>query len=150
MVKLIDVFRDSLRGYPEKQKSVPMAGYQMPVRAHVLRGRYRNSFERPEPFVPGQVTSVRFELPDVAHTLEPGHRIMVQVQSSWLPLLDRNPHKYVSIYEAESRTSRGRRATSTTTRSARRACGCGCCRARAGDRIALDMRRANLGGEDRP
>jgi len=100
VVKLIDVFPDSLRDYPSNDKSVPMAGYQMLVRGEVLRGRFRNSFERPEPFVPGQVTSVRYELPAVAHTFEPGHRIMVQVQNSWFPLVDRNPQKFVNIYEA--------------------------------------------------
>ena len=100
VVKLIDVFPDSLRDYPTNDKSVPMAGYQMLVRGEVLRGRYRNSFESPEPFVPGQVTSVRFELPGVAHTFTPGHRIMVQVQNSWFPLVDRNPQTFVDIYEA--------------------------------------------------
>lgn len=101
VVKLIDVFPDSLRDYPTNDKSVPMAGYQMLVRGEVLRGRYRNNFETPEPFVPGEVTSVRFELPDVAHTFEPGHRIMVQVQNSWFPLVDRNPQTFVNIYEAD-------------------------------------------------
>jgi putative CocE/NonD family hydrolase len=101
VVKLIDVFPDSLRDYPANEKSVPMAGYQMLVRGEVLRGRYRNSFEAPEPFVPGEVTSVRFELPDVAHTFKPGHRIMVQVQNSWFPLVDRNPQTFVNIYEAD-------------------------------------------------
>jgi putative CocE/NonD family hydrolase len=101
VVKLIDVFPDSLRGYPENDNSVPMAGYQMLVRGEVLRGRYRNSFENPEPFVPGEVTAVRFEIPDVAHTFQPGHRIMVQVQNSWFPLVDRNPQTFVNIYEAE-------------------------------------------------
>ncbi len=101
VIKLIDVFPDSLRDYPSNDKSVPMAGYQMLVRGEVLRGRYRNSFERPEPFVPGQVTSVRFELPAVAHTFEAGHRIMVQVQNSWFPLVDRNPQTFVNIYDAD-------------------------------------------------
>ncbi len=101
VVKLIDAFPDSLRDYPSNDKDVPMAGYQMLVRGEVLRGRYRNSFERPEAFVPGQVTSVRFELPDVAHTFKPGHRIVVQVQNSWFPLVDRNPQTFVNIYEAD-------------------------------------------------
>jgi predicted acyl esterase len=101
VVKLIDVFPDSLRDYPSNDKSVPMAGYQMLVRGEVLRGRYRNSFETPEPFVPGKVTSVRFELPDVAHTFQEGHRIMIQVQNSWFPLVDRNPQTFVNIYEAD-------------------------------------------------
>ncbi|MDX1741729.1 MAG: CocE/NonD family hydrolase, partial [Rhodothermales bacterium] len=70
VVKLIDVFPDSLEGYPENDKDVPMAGYQMLVRGEVLRGRFRNSFENPEPFIPDEVTSVRFDIPDVAHTFK--------------------------------------------------------------------------------
>ncbi len=101
VIKLIDVFPDSLRDYPSNDKSVPMAGYQMLVRGEVLRGRYRNSFETPEPFVPDEVTSVRFEIPGVMHTFEPGHRIMIQVQNSWFPLVDRNPQTFVNIYEAD-------------------------------------------------
>ena len=100
VVKLIDVFPDSLRDYPTNDQAVPMAGYQMLVRGEVLRGRYRNSFENPEPFVPSEVTTVRFEIPAVMHTFKPGHRIMVQVQNSWFPLVDRNPQKFVNIYEA--------------------------------------------------
>jgi putative CocE/NonD family hydrolase len=100
VVKLIDVFPDSLRDYPDNDKDVPMAGYQMLVRGEVLRGRYRNSFEHPEPFVPGEVTRVRFEIPAVLHTFKPGHRMMIQVQNSWFPLVDRNPQKFVNIYEA--------------------------------------------------
>jgi hypothetical protein len=74
----------------------------MLVRGEVMRGRFRNSFEKPEPFVPGKVTTVRFTIPDVYHTFEPGHRIMVQVQSSWFPLVDRNPQTFVDIYEADA------------------------------------------------
>ena len=98
VVKLIDVFPDTLKSYPKNDKEVPMAGYQMLVRGEVLRGRFRNSFETPEPFVPGEVTEVKFELPDVAHTFQKGHRIMIQVQNSWFPLVDRNPQKFVDIY----------------------------------------------------
>jgi putative CocE/NonD family hydrolase len=101
VVKIIDVFPDTLTDYPSNEKSVPMAGYQMLVRGEVLRGRYRNSFEDPEPFVPGEVTNVRFVLPDVMHTFKPGHRIMIQVQNSWFPLVDRNPQTFVNIYEAD-------------------------------------------------
>ena len=98
VVKLIDVFPDTLRDYPENEKGVPMAGYQMLVRGEILRGRYRNSLENPEPFTPGAVTQVGFQLPDVGHTFKKGHRIMIQVQNSWFPLVDRNPQKYVDIY----------------------------------------------------
>ncbi len=98
VVKLIDVFPDSLSVYPENEKGVPMAGYQMLVRGEIFRGRYRNSFEKPEPFQPNSVTEVKFELPAVAHTFKKGHRIMVQVQNSWFPLADRNPQQFVDIY----------------------------------------------------
>lgn len=98
VVKLIDVFPDSATQPADAKVAVPMSGYQMLVRGEVLRGRFRNSFEKPEPFVPGQLTQVVFELPDVAHTFKKGHRIMIQVQNSWFPLVDRNPQKYVDIY----------------------------------------------------
>jgi hypothetical protein len=118
VVKLIDVFPDSLRDYPQNEKSVPMAGYQMLVRGEVFRGRFRNGFESPEPFRPGEVTSVRFELPDVAHTFKPGHRIMVQLQNSWFPLVDRNPQTFVNIYEADEEDFR--KATHRVYHDARR------------------------------
>ena len=76
-----------------------MQGYQMLVRGEVLRGRFRNSFENPEPFEPGEPTLVRFTIPDVAHTFKAGHKMMIQVQNSWFPLVDRNPQKFVNIYE---------------------------------------------------
>ncbi|MCA1741027.1 MAG: CocE/NonD family hydrolase [Bacteroidales bacterium] len=99
VVKLIDVFPPDMKAGEEEDVSVPLGGYQMLVRGEILRGKYRNSFEKPEPFVPGRVTEVKYELPDVAHTFRKGHRIMIQVQSSWFPLVDRNPQKFVNIYE---------------------------------------------------
>ena len=78
-----------------------MDGYQMLVRGEVFRGKYRNSFEKPEPFVPNLPTTIQYDLPDVAHTFKKGHRIMVQIQSSWFPLADRNPQQFVNIYEAK-------------------------------------------------
>jgi hypothetical protein len=99
VVKLIDVFPDSISNPEGDEIKVPLGGYQMLVRGEVFRGRYRNSFEKPEAFVPGRVTEVKYELPDVAHTFKKGHRIMVQVQNSWFPLVDRNPQKFVNIYE---------------------------------------------------
>jgi putative CocE/NonD family hydrolase len=98
VVKLIDVFPDTLSTYPPNDQNIPMQGYQMLVRGEVLRGRYRNSFENSEPFVPGKITEVKFRIPDVAHTFKKGHRIMIQVQHSWFPLVDRNPQKFVDIY----------------------------------------------------
>jgi len=71
----------------------------MLVRGEVFRGKYRNSFEKPEPFIPGKITEVKYQMPDVAHTFKKGHRIMVQVQNSWFPLVDRNPQKFVDIYK---------------------------------------------------
>jgi hypothetical protein len=78
-----------------------MNGYQMLVRGEVMRGKFRNSFENPEPFVPGKITQVRFSIPDVAHTFLPGHRLVIQVQSSWFPLVDRNPQVFTDIYKAK-------------------------------------------------
>lgn len=73
-------------------------GYQQMIRAEVMRGRYRRSFAAPQPFIPGRIDDVRFALPDIAHCFLPGHRIMVQIQSSWFPLVDRNPQQFVDIY----------------------------------------------------
>jgi uncharacterized protein len=98
VVKLIDVYPDTLKG---KENGVPLAGYQMLVRGEIFRGKYRNSFENPEGFKSGKVENVKFELPDVAHTFLPGHRMMIQVQSSWFPLSDRNPQQFLDIYQAK-------------------------------------------------
>jgi predicted acyl esterase len=77
-----------------------MGGYQQLVRGEPFRGKYRNSFERPEAFTPGKPASINFELPDVYHAFRRGHRVMVQVQSSWFPLVDRNPQKFMEIPKA--------------------------------------------------
>lgn len=104
VVKLIDVFPDDFK-YDEATYgkgngiAYPMGGYQMLVRGEIMRGRYRNSLEKPEAFVPGKVTEVKYALPDVAHTFKKGHRLMIQIQSSWFPLVDRNPQQFVNIYE---------------------------------------------------
>jgi uncharacterized protein len=107
VVKLIDVFPDNFKypnALPQPNKSVggsyPMGGYQMLVRGEVMRGRYRKSFETPEAFKPGKVEEVKFYLPDIAHTFKKGHRLMVQVQSSWFPLVDRNPQQFINVYSA--------------------------------------------------
>jgi len=100
VVKLIDVFPDDFK-YTDTDKYV-MNGYEMLVRGDVFRGRYRNSFAKPEAFVPGKVSQVKYTLNDVAHTFKKGHRIMVQVQSSWFPLVDRNPQQFVDIYHAKN------------------------------------------------
>lgn len=103
LVKIIDVFPDDFKypaDYVGNDKDYPMGGYQMLVRGEIMRGKFRNSFEKPEAFVPGQVTDVKWTMPDVAHTFKKGHRIMIQVQSSWFPLVDRNPQQFLDIYKA--------------------------------------------------
>lgn len=107
VVKLIDVFPDNFN-YPNNIQvsgrqalgGYTMNAYQMLVRGEIMRGKYRNSFETPVPFKPNKLERVKFELPDVAHNFQKGHRIMIQIQSSWFPLADRNPQKFVNIYQA--------------------------------------------------
>lgn len=106
IVKLIDVLPDtatSPKPTAVGAKPITMAGYQRLVRAEVMRGKFRNSLEKPEAFVPGQPTPVSFTLNDALHTFRRGHRIMVQVQSSWFPLVDRNPQTFMNISEANER-----------------------------------------------
>ena len=100
VVKLIDVYPEDTKEVSPANPNVLMGGYQMMVRGEVIRGKFRNSFEKPEPFVPGEITKVSYNLPDVGHTFKKGHRIMIQVQNSWFPLVDRNPQKFVDIYHA--------------------------------------------------
>ena len=99
VVKIIDVFPDDFK-YSDHD-TYTMNGYQMLVRGEVMRGKFRNSFETPEAFIPGKPTQVKFALPDLAHTFKKGHRLMVQIQSSWFPLVDRNPQKFTDIYHAK-------------------------------------------------
>ncbi len=95
IVKLIDVF-------PDGTDAAQLANYQMMVRSEVLRGRFRNSYEHPEAFEPGKPATIRLELLDVLHRFRKGHRIMIQIQSTWFPLVDRNPQKFVpNIYLAK-------------------------------------------------
>nr|WP_237073814.1 CocE/NonD family hydrolase [Mucilaginibacter mali] len=101
VVKLIDVYPDDAPNPSPNPKGVIMAGYQMLVRGEIFRGKFRNSFEKPEPFVPGKVTEVKYDLPDVGHTFKKGHRMMIQVQHYWFPLGDRNPNKFVDINKAK-------------------------------------------------
>lgn len=99
VVKVIDVFPDKFQ-YSDTDKYI-MGGYQFLVRGEVMRGKFRNSFEKPEPFVPGKITEVKYTLPDVAHTFKTGHKLMIQIQSSWFPLVDRNPQRFMDIYHAK-------------------------------------------------
>jgi hypothetical protein len=95
IVKLIDV-------RPDGPDTVPLAGYQMLLRSEVIRGRFRNDYAKPEAFVPGEPTQVRLELLDVLHRFQKGHRLMIQIQSTWFPLVDRNPQTFVpNIYFAK-------------------------------------------------
>jgi putative CocE/NonD family hydrolase len=89
VVKLIDVFPDEVPSQPE------LGGYQLALAMDIFRGRYRESFEHPKPLVAGRPASYKFSLPPANHTFLPGHRVMVQIQSSWFPLYDRNPQTYV-------------------------------------------------------
>ena len=110
VIKVIDVFPDDFKytgaiAQPNRGVggSYPMGGYQMLVRGEIMRGKFRNSFEKPEAFKPNKIEQVKFDLPDVAHTFKKGHRLMIQVQSSWFPLADRNPQQFVNIYTADEK-----------------------------------------------
>lgn len=110
VVKIIDVFPDDFQytgAVPQPNRGVggsyPMGGYQMMVRGEIMRGRFRNSFSNPEAFKPGKIETVKFDLPDIAHTFKKGHRLMIQIQSSWFPLADRNPQQFVNIYECDDK-----------------------------------------------
>jgi uncharacterized protein len=85
---------------PVRADAVKMGGYQQLVRGEPFRGKYRHSFEKPQPFVPGEPDIIAYELPDVYHAFRKGHRVMVQVQSSWFPLVDRNPQVFMDIPKA--------------------------------------------------
>ena len=100
VVKIVDVFPDDF-DYATGS-SYLMGGYQMLVRGEIMRGKYRDSFEKPSPFTPNKPTKVKFALPDVAHVFKKGHRLMVQIQSTWFPIADRNPQKFMNIYEAKN------------------------------------------------
>jgi uncharacterized protein len=119
VVKLIDVWPNDLPPPEPNPTGFQPGGYQQLVRGEPMRGKFRNSFEKPEPFESGKPTAVNFTLPDVCHTFRSGHRIMVQVQSSWFPLVDRNPQTFCDIYAAKAEDFRP--ATQRVYRSADRA-----------------------------
>ncbi|WP_431127553.1 CocE/NonD family hydrolase [Flagellimonas flava] len=102
IVKIIDVHPTNVETNEEMQDHLKLANYHLMVRSEVLRGRFRNSFSKPEPFVPNQKTEVNIKLQDVFHTIKKGHKLQVQVQSTWFPLIDLNPQTYVdNIFKAE-------------------------------------------------
>lgn len=107
VVKVIDVFPDTLQAagqtsgfFGARARGLQLGGYEMLIRGDVLRVKFRNSMSRPAPSVPGVVAPIRFTMNDVFHTFREGHRIMVQVQSTWFPMIDRNPGKFEDIYDA--------------------------------------------------
>jgi putative CocE/NonD family hydrolase len=100
VVKLIDVYPDDFPDPSPNPTGVKMGGYQQLLRGDPFRGKFRNSFEKPEPFKPGEVAKIKFTMQDILHTLRPGHRLMVQVQSTWFPLVDRNPQTFCDINTA--------------------------------------------------
>jgi len=102
VVKLIDVYPDDTPDITILRDSVRMGGFQQLVRAEAFRGKYRNGFSNPEPFVPGEVAKIEYKMPDIFHTFRKGHRIMIQIQSTWFPLIDRNPQQFMDIYRAKN------------------------------------------------
>jgi uncharacterized protein len=109
VVKIIDVFPEDFKYDStyyfngEKPNSYITGGYQMLVRGEIMRGKYRKSFSNPTPFTPNKIETVNFDLPDIAHTFKKGHKLMIHIQSSWFPLMDRNPQQFMDIYKAEDK-----------------------------------------------
>jgi len=101
IVKLIDVLPGDEPNPDPNPRNFQMAGFERMVRAEVFRGKFRNSYEKPQPFIPGKIEKVSFDMNEVAHVFKKGHRIMIQVQSSWFPIVDRNPQKFLKIPDAK-------------------------------------------------
>jgi uncharacterized protein len=101
VVKLIDVYPGDAPDNKPNPCDVRMGHFQMLVGGDVFRGKYRNSYEHPEPFVPNKITKIEYDLRDKCHCFKKGHRIMIQIQSTWFPLIDRNPQKFTDIYHAQ-------------------------------------------------
>ena len=115
VVKVIDVWPDDAKAPEGTAATVPLGGYQQLVRGDIMRGKFRHNLEKPEPFVPGKPTQVAFDMLDCFHTFKKGHRLMVQIQSSWFPLFDRNPQTFMNIMEANP--EQFRKATHTVFRT---------------------------------
>jgi putative CocE/NonD family hydrolase len=117
VVKIIDVFPNDAPDTPGMAPGRHLGGYQMMVRSEVIRGRFRKSYSQPEPFTPNEPAKISLPLQDILHTFQKGHRVMVQIHSTWFPLVDRNPQKFVpNIFEADDRDFT--RATQRIYRSA--------------------------------
>jgi len=130
VVKLIDVYPDGFRNPDFKEGTSPwdrapnpMGGYQQLVRGEVMRGKFRDSLSAPAPFSQGQPTRVGWSMNDICHTFRKGHRIMVQLQSTWFPLMDRNPQTFLNINEAKAEDYQ--KATHTVFHDAARPSGVG-------------------------
>jgi putative CocE/NonD family hydrolase len=102
IVKVIDVYPGDYPDPSPNPTEVKFGGYQQLLRGDIFRGKFRNSFEKPEPFEPGKMAELHFTMPDICHAFRRGHRVMVQVQSSWFPLVDRNPQTFVNIPTAKA------------------------------------------------
>jgi hypothetical protein len=111
VVKLIDVYPEDYPDAPDAtsgnkrilgEPPLHMGGYQQLLRGEPMRAKFRSSWEKPAPLTPGKLTALEFDMPDLDHTFRQGHRIMVQVQSSWFPLVDRNPQTFTDIPHAKS------------------------------------------------
>jgi putative CocE/NonD family hydrolase len=107
VVTVIDVYPNDYpspqlpQGHPPAPNVVKMGGYQQLVHGEPFRAKFRNSFEKPEAMTPNQPAAIKFAMPDVYHTFRKGHKVMIQVQSSWFPLVDRNPQKFIDIPKAK-------------------------------------------------
>jgi predicted acyl esterase len=97
----VDVYAGDTREAETNAARPRMGGYQQLIRGDVFRGKFRNSFDKPEPFESGKLSKLEFTMPDIFHTFRRGHRLMAQVQSSWFPLVDRNPQTFVNIATAK-------------------------------------------------
>jgi uncharacterized protein len=102
VVKLIDVYPEDYPDPKPNPTGIHMGGFEQLVRGEVFRGKFRKSFEQPQPFVPGKMDKIEYVMPDINHCFRQGHKIMVQIQSSWFPLVDRNPQQFLDIYNAKS------------------------------------------------
>jgi putative CocE/NonD family hydrolase len=103
VVKIIDVNPAKMPNDTIDGRIVNVSNYQSLIRCDIFRAKYRNSFEKPEPLIPGEMTKIKFTLNDINHAFLPGHQIMVQVQSTWFPLTERNPQQFMNIFEAEEK-----------------------------------------------
>lgn len=103
IVKIIDVYPYDFENPEPNPARVELGGYQRLLRYEIMRGKFRNSYEIPEPFTPNMVTKVNLKLNDIYHTVKKGHRIMIQIQSSMFPFFDRNPQSFSDIYLADEK-----------------------------------------------